>query len=50
MFTTRPFVMLAGTAIALVLLIAGSVSLLSAIGGEELPGTLVGAAGAPKRE
>lgn len=47
----RPFVLLAGTVVALILLVGGSVALLSAIGSEELPSTLSGGvAGGLKRE
>lgn len=38
----RPFVLLTGTAVVLILLVAGSVALLSAIGSNELPSTLTG--------
>lgn len=46
------FTLLAGTVIALILLIGGSVALLAGIGGEELPSTLTGgvAPGASKRD
>lgn len=47
----RPFVLLAGTVIALILLVAGSIGLLTAVGSQELPSTLTGAvAGGHKRE
>lgn len=40
----RPFVLLAGSTIVLILLIAGSVSLLATIGDDKLPSTLMGGA------
>lgn len=47
----RPFVLLAGTTVALLLMIAGSVGLLYSIGGQELPTVLTGGiAGGQKRE
>ncbi|ETW80696.1 hypothetical protein HETIRDRAFT_61776 [Heterobasidion irregulare TC 32-1] len=46
-----PFVLLAGTTVALLLMIAGSVGLLYSIGGQELPTVLTGGiAGGQKRE
>jgi hypothetical protein len=45
-----PFVLLAGTTVALILLIAGSISLLGAIGSERLPSTLTGGAVSGKKE
>ena len=38
----RPFVLLVGTAVTLLLLVGGSVALLSAIGDQNLPSTLTG--------
>lgn len=50
-FRIRPFVLLGGTVIALILLIVGSVALLSGVGSQELPSTLTGAVvGGSKRE
>lgn len=47
----RPFVLLTGTTIALILLVAGSIALLAAVGATTLPSTLTGAvAGGAKRE
>ena len=47
----RPFVLLTGTVIALILLVGGSVALLTSIGAQELPSTLTGGvAGGLKRE
>lgn len=47
----RPFVLLGGTVIALILLVAGSVGLLTSVGSQDLPSTLTGgAAGGTKRE
>jgi hypothetical protein len=44
-------VLLGGTVIVLILLVAGSVALLSGVGSQELPSTLTGAvAGGLKRE
>ena len=40
-----PFVLLAGTTVTLLLLVFGSVALLSGIGGENLPSTLTGGVG-----
>ncbi|KIM76001.1 hypothetical protein PILCRDRAFT_826855 [Piloderma croceum F 1598] len=45
-----PFVLLAGSSIVLVLLIAGSISLLAGIGDENLPSTLTGGAVGVKKE
>jgi hypothetical protein len=45
-----PFVLLAGSTIALILLIAGSISLLAGISSEKLPSTLTGGAVNGKRE
>ncbi|EIN11523.1 hypothetical protein PUNSTDRAFT_118875 [Punctularia strigosozonata HHB-11173 SS5] len=45
-----PFALIAGTTIALLLMIIGSVSLLSSIGGQELPGTLTGGVAGSKRD
>ncbi|PSS37536.1 hypothetical protein PHLCEN_2v612 [Hermanssonia centrifuga] len=46
-----PFVLIGGTVVALVLLVGGSIALLSAIGSQELPSTLTGGvAGGLKRE
>ncbi|KAL4249044.1 Archenteron Induction-Related [Abortiporus biennis] len=45
------FVLLAGSAIALILLVVGSVTLLAGVGGQELPSTLTGGAvGASKKD
>lgn len=41
-FGWRPFVLLGGTVVALILLVAGSIALLSGIGSQELPSTLTG--------
>ena len=41
----RPFVLLAGTTVTLLLLVLGSVGLLSGVGGEKLPSTLTGGVG-----
>ena len=38
----RPFVLITGTVIGLLLLIGGSIALLYSIGGHELPSTLLG--------
>jgi hypothetical protein len=46
----RPFVLLAGTVLVLVLLVFGSISLLSSVGGHELPSTLLATAVNGKRE
>jgi len=45
-----PFVLLAGSTIVLILLIAGSMSLLASIGDEKLPSTLAGGAVGVKKE
>lgn len=45
----RPFVLLSGTAIALILLVGASVVLLTGIGEQELPSTLTGGV-APTRK
>jgi len=45
-----PFVLLAGSTIALILLIAGSISLLAGIGDEKLPSTLTGGAIGAKKD
>jgi hypothetical protein len=45
-----PFVLLAGSTVALILLIAGSLSLLAGIGSEKLPSTLTGGAVSGKKE
>ncbi|EKM54738.1 uncharacterized protein PHACADRAFT_258774 [Phanerochaete carnosa HHB-10118-sp] len=46
-----PFVLLGGTVIALILLVGGSIGLLTAVGSQELPSTLTGAvAGGHKRD
>lgn len=42
--TRRPFVLIAGTVIGLILFIGGSVSLLYTVGGQELPSVLMGGA------
>jgi len=49
-FFLRPFVLLAGSSIALVLFIAGSISLLAGVGDEKLPSTLTGGAVGVKKE
>lgn len=50
-FCRRPFVLLAGTTIVLLLLVVGSIALLYAVGSTALPSTLTGAvAGGAKRE
>jgi Domain of unknown function (DUF3844) len=46
----RPFVLLTGTVIGLLIVIAGSVSLLYGVGNEQLPGTLTGGVGGSKRD
>jgi hypothetical protein len=46
----RPFVLLAGTVLVLILLVFGSISLLSSVGGHELPSTLLVTAVNGKRE
>jgi len=45
-----PFVLLAGTVLVLVLLVFGSISLLSSVGGHELPSTLLATTVNGKRE
>ena len=40
----RPFVLLSGTAVLIILLIAGSISLLYAVGEQALPSTLLATA------
>jgi hypothetical protein len=46
----RPFVLLAGTVIALLIFIGGSVSLLYTIGNQELPNVLTGGVAGSKRD
>ena len=46
----RPFVLLTGTAIGLIFLVAGSVALLSAAGSSPLPSTLTGGVAGSKRD
>lgn len=41
-FADRPFVLLTGTVVALIVLVGGSIALLSGIGEQELPSTLTG--------
>lgn len=49
--SSSPFTLLAGTALALIVLVVFSVGLLQAVGSEQLPNTLTAAASAhPKRE
>jgi len=45
-----PFVLLVGSSIVLILLIAGSISLLAGIGDDKLPSTLTGGAVGAKNE
>jgi hypothetical protein len=45
-----PFVLITGTVIGLILLIGGSISLLSSVGNQELPSTLLGGAVPSKRD
>ena len=40
----RPFVLIAGTVITLVLIVAGSIALLSGVGNQPLPSVLTGSA------
>ena len=40
--TRRPFVLLAGTTVTLLLLVGGSIALLTAVGEQKLPSTLTG--------
>ncbi|KAK7006007.1 hypothetical protein R3P38DRAFT_3040861 [Favolaschia claudopus] len=47
---SAPFVLLTGTTIALILIIAGSVSLLTAVGNVELPSVLMGGAVLTKKD
>ena len=47
---SRPFVLITGTVIGLILLIGGSVSLLYTIGGQELPSVLMGSAVVGRRD
>lgn len=49
MGSCRPFVLLSGTVIALILLVGASVALLTGIGEQELPSTLTGGV-APTRK
>jgi hypothetical protein len=44
------FTLLTGTVLALIVLVAGSISLLYSVGNIELPGTLMSSAGPPKRD
>lgn len=47
----RPFVLLTGTVVLLILLVGGSVALLTTIGANDLPSTLTGGvAGGSKRD
>ena len=49
--SARPFVLITGTVIGLLLLIGGSVALLYSIGDQELPSTLLGGiAGSVRKE
>ena len=49
-FTLRPFVLLAGTAVVIILLIVGSISLLYTVGEQPLPSTLLATAINAKKE
>lgn len=49
--SVRPFVLLTGTVVLLILLVGGSVALLTTIGANDLPSTLTGGvAGGSKRD
>lgn len=50
MYRRRPFVLLTGSVVVLVLLVIGSVSLLSGVGYSELPSTLLSATVSSKRD
>jgi hypothetical protein len=49
-FTSRPFVLLTGTAVVIILLIVGSISLLYTVGDQPLPSTLLATAINAKKE